>query len=173
MNRAIAGIMVGTLLVISLPVLAEDRMDRERHFEGHDIHRFSEHDLGIWRKGHWVHGRHEGRRGWHNHRRQRRIKPHVSSEAGKCREELNCNQNTIGNNFPLPSSFNVPISSRQNGTIKLCDSYLNLLRRQLRAQSMEFLDQATKIICSQHPIQSNQLVGIQMVITMGAGVLGE
>jgi len=29
-----------------------------------DIHAFHEHDWGIWRGGHWVHGPHDGRMGW-------------------------------------------------------------------------------------------------------------
>lgn len=29
-----------------------------------DIHRFHEHDWGVWRGGHWYHGRHGGRLGW-------------------------------------------------------------------------------------------------------------
>jgi hypothetical protein len=29
-----------------------------------DIARFHEHDWGIWRGGHWSHGRHDGRLGW-------------------------------------------------------------------------------------------------------------
>ena len=29
-----------------------------------DISRFHEHDWELWRRGRWVHGRHEGRMGW-------------------------------------------------------------------------------------------------------------
>jgi hypothetical protein len=29
-----------------------------------DIHRFYEHDWGVWRGGHWIHGPHNGRLGW-------------------------------------------------------------------------------------------------------------
>jgi hypothetical protein len=29
-----------------------------------DIHRFHEHDWGVWRGGHWTHGPHNGRLGW-------------------------------------------------------------------------------------------------------------
>lgn len=35
-----------------------------RGFRGGDIRRFPEHDVGVWRNGHWVHGAHGGRRGW-------------------------------------------------------------------------------------------------------------
>lgn len=67
MKQIINGIMVGVLLVISLPALAE-RGERHRarhwHGQGREIHRFPEHDLGVWRRGHWHHGRHDGRRGW-------------------------------------------------------------------------------------------------------------
>lgn len=62
MKRIITGAIVGTLLVTSLPALAEHR--EERHFEGREIHRFAERDLEIWRGGHWVHRRHEGQLGW-------------------------------------------------------------------------------------------------------------
>lgn len=45
----------------------------ERHNDDHrdyyevrskDIERFHEHDLEIWRAGHWYHGRHAGRNAW-------------------------------------------------------------------------------------------------------------
>jgi len=29
-----------------------------------DIARFHEHDWGVWRGGHWTHGRHDGQLGW-------------------------------------------------------------------------------------------------------------
>jgi hypothetical protein len=29
-----------------------------------DIHHFHEHDVAIWRGGHWFHGDHDGRLGW-------------------------------------------------------------------------------------------------------------
>ncbi len=52
------------------PAAADERahrrgFERERHeaWRG-DIHRFHEHDLGLWRGGHWYKGRHLGRRGW-------------------------------------------------------------------------------------------------------------
>jgi hypothetical protein len=62
MELNISKIMLGVLLVSSLPALAEEHWDR--HFEGREIHKFGEHDLEIWRGGKWFHGRHEGQRGW-------------------------------------------------------------------------------------------------------------
>ncbi len=62
MKQIIARIVVGTLMVASLPALAEHR--EGRHWEGREIHRFGERDLEIWRGGHWFHGRHDGRRGY-------------------------------------------------------------------------------------------------------------
>lgn len=61
--------MLGVLLTISLPVLAEHRDGfgdgrRDGYWERHEIHRFNEHDLRIWRGGHWRHGLHGGRMGW-------------------------------------------------------------------------------------------------------------
>ncbi len=64
MKKIIAGIMVGTLVMTSLPVFAEEHREMGRHFEGREIHRFHEHDLEIWRGGHWIHRRHEGQLGW-------------------------------------------------------------------------------------------------------------
>jgi hypothetical protein len=61
MNKAIAGMIIGTLVVTSMPVLAEHRDGR---WESRDIHRFADNDLHIWRGGHWVHGRRDGRLGW-------------------------------------------------------------------------------------------------------------
>lgn len=37
--------------------------DRHAGFHG-DIRRFREHDMLLWRGGHWYHGPHDGRRGW-------------------------------------------------------------------------------------------------------------
>ena len=64
MKQIITPIVAGLLLIISVPVFAEEHHGRERHFEGREIHRFHEHDLQIWRAGNWHHGRHEGRLGW-------------------------------------------------------------------------------------------------------------
>lgn len=38
--------------------------ESHRGFRGGDIRRFPDHDVGVWRSGHWVHGEHTGRRGW-------------------------------------------------------------------------------------------------------------
>lgn len=69
MKQIIAGIIVAVLLVISLPALAQHREGhrgghREGHWQGREIHRFAEHDQGVWRGGRWHHGRHAGRLGW-------------------------------------------------------------------------------------------------------------
>lgn len=73
MRQAIAGIMVGALLVSSITALADDREGfrdgnregfRRGHWEGREIHRFGDRDLYIWREGRWHHGRHDGRLGW-------------------------------------------------------------------------------------------------------------
>ena len=65
MKKIISGITVAVLLVTSLPVFAEHREEhREGRWQGREIHRFAERDIHIWRGGSWVHGRHEGRRGW-------------------------------------------------------------------------------------------------------------
>jgi hypothetical protein len=61
MKQIIAGMACGAFLAVSLPALAEHR---EIHWEGHETHILGEHDLGIWRGGHWFHGPHEGRPGW-------------------------------------------------------------------------------------------------------------
>jgi hypothetical protein len=43
-----------------------DRQDfrRREAFRDHDIRRFHDHDFDVWRGGRWVHGFHDGRRGW-------------------------------------------------------------------------------------------------------------
>lgn len=69
MKQIISGIMVGALLVTSIPVLADPDEGhrggyRDGHWEGRDIHRFAGRDMNIWRRGHWIHGRHGGRLGW-------------------------------------------------------------------------------------------------------------
>ncbi len=44
----------------------EARGDRheERWDEHRDIRHFRDHDLRVWRGGHWIHDRHDGRFGW-------------------------------------------------------------------------------------------------------------
>ncbi len=90
MKQATAGVLLGILLVGSIPVaLADDREGfrgdrrdgfrgdrrdgfrgdrrdgfRDGHWEGREIHRFGERDLHIWQGGRWHHGRHDGRLGW-------------------------------------------------------------------------------------------------------------
>lgn len=58
------------LAVMVGPSMAEEHQryrsrdhDRGGPWRG-EIHRFQERDIGIWRSGHWVHGRHDGRAGW-------------------------------------------------------------------------------------------------------------
>jgi hypothetical protein len=75
-TRVSATKIVGGLLAVLVatvftagPAAADDRDHRrdehERHEGWHgDIHRFHEHDYALWRGGRWVHGRHDGRRGW-------------------------------------------------------------------------------------------------------------
>lgn len=58
MKKTITAISMGVLLATSVPAFAD------RHWEGHEIHRFGERDLRVWRGGHWYHGRHGGRAGW-------------------------------------------------------------------------------------------------------------
>jgi hypothetical protein len=44
---------------------AQDRHYHDRHeFWAGDIHHFHEHDLALWRGGHWIHVHHGGRFGW-------------------------------------------------------------------------------------------------------------
>jgi hypothetical protein len=48
---------------VTAPVTAADRRPPPSPWHG-DIHRFHEHDWNVWRGGHWIHGRHDGRIGW-------------------------------------------------------------------------------------------------------------
>ncbi len=66
------GVLAALMLLPGMvqPGAAADRdhrrgHERERHsgWRG-DIHRFHEHDLKVWRGGHWYRGRHAGRHGW-------------------------------------------------------------------------------------------------------------
>lgn len=72
-TRLIASCVFAALALWSVaPAIADERHDRGergefRRGEGwhdRDIHRFRDHDFGVWRSGRWVHGRHEGRAGW-------------------------------------------------------------------------------------------------------------
>lgn len=69
LKHTAAGLLLGVMLIISLPVLAEYRDgygsgSRHGQWEDHEIHRFGEHDLKTWRGGHWRHGSHDGLTGW-------------------------------------------------------------------------------------------------------------
>ena len=48
--------------VVALVGLVQPGAAQER-WHG-DIHRFHEQDIDHWRSGRWIHGAHEGRRGW-------------------------------------------------------------------------------------------------------------
>lgn len=63
MRTVIFGLAIAVLLapMTSRPALA-DQYDRD-HWHG-DMHRFRDHDLGMWRAGHWHHEFHDGRVGW-------------------------------------------------------------------------------------------------------------
>ncbi|MDD5176643.1 MAG: hypothetical protein PHQ05_09505 [Sterolibacterium sp.] len=62
--------LTGLVLVLIRSALAEEGHRHRppqayRHNPWHgEIHRFHEHDLGLWRGGRWQHGRHDGRLGW-------------------------------------------------------------------------------------------------------------
>jgi hypothetical protein len=72
------GFMAFLASLILLPLLAdataaqerrrEDRRIEERRaverFRDRDIRRFRERDFDVWRRGGWIHGRHDGRLGW-------------------------------------------------------------------------------------------------------------
>jgi len=58
-NRVLLSVCTVACLA-GTPALAQER-DRWWH---DDIHRFHEHDLGVWRTGRWFHGPHDGRPGW-------------------------------------------------------------------------------------------------------------
>jgi hypothetical protein len=72
----LAGALAG---LTTAPVHADDfDHDHDRHRHEHeyrphvapgpwwhdDIHRFHDHDFGVWRTGRWYHGPHAGRAGW-------------------------------------------------------------------------------------------------------------
>ena len=59
MKRMLLTMLLVTLAGLVLPALAP----AHPQWHGH-IARFHEHDLRIWRRGHWVHGLHAHRLGW-------------------------------------------------------------------------------------------------------------
>ena len=66
--------LVALLAVLTLlPLLGETSAAQERRrderrveerFRDRDIARFRERDFDVWRRGGWIHGRHDGRLGW-------------------------------------------------------------------------------------------------------------
>lgn len=59
MQRMLLTVLVVVWAGLVLPTAAP----AHPRWHGH-IERFHEHDLGIWRRGHWVHGHHARRFGW-------------------------------------------------------------------------------------------------------------
>lgn len=62
-----------TAMTVISPVFADEyghvhresrRHKQQESWHEHDIHRFHKHDLGIWRGGRWIHGRHQGHYAW-------------------------------------------------------------------------------------------------------------
>ncbi len=65
LRAAVAGLVAVLSLALAPRAMAEDRHEREEHWDRHrDIREFHDRDLHVWRGGHWVHGRHGGRLGW-------------------------------------------------------------------------------------------------------------
>lgn len=64
--RIVAPVVLHSLLIsLVLGPAAVAQREGFDHFRGdHDIHHFHEHDLMVWRGGHWFHGPHGGRDGW-------------------------------------------------------------------------------------------------------------
>jgi len=58
MGAAAVALCAAMGLGIAVPAEAQQTWWRD------DIHRFHEHDLGVWRQGRWFHGDHGGRLGW-------------------------------------------------------------------------------------------------------------
>lgn len=55
-------LLAAVLLLVQSKAFAEDHRERA-HWHG-QINYFHEHDLNLWRSGHWFHGPHTGRAGW-------------------------------------------------------------------------------------------------------------
>lgn len=67
MKRGMYGLILACAAA-ALPQASYADRDDFRH-EGHGWHggefrHFNDHELMVWRGGHWFHGHHEGRRGW-------------------------------------------------------------------------------------------------------------
>jgi len=54
-----AALAAAMLAGASAPALAQ-----HHDFHGRDYHRFSHHDMDVWRGGRWIHDWHDGRYGW-------------------------------------------------------------------------------------------------------------
>lgn len=55
---------IATCLPPNLAQAERDHHDRDRRYLYGDIRHFDRHDLGVWRRGHWYHGSHDGHFGW-------------------------------------------------------------------------------------------------------------
>lgn len=67
--------LIAAFLLLPFMVSAGMAQERDHELDRHrdgggrsewrgDIGRFHEHDFDLWRRGHWVHRRHDGRAGW-------------------------------------------------------------------------------------------------------------
>jgi len=60
---ALLGAAVAALALVAPVVAQREHGAGPSHWRG-DISRFQQHDRQVWRGGHWVHNRHDGRLGW-------------------------------------------------------------------------------------------------------------
>jgi hypothetical protein len=63
MKRGLSGILMFGLAAVIVTGVAAGARAEDRWWHD-DIHRFHEHDLGVWSGGRWFHGDHGGRAGW-------------------------------------------------------------------------------------------------------------
>lgn len=62
-NKALALAAGASLAVVLISPVAHAQHEHPGVFHG-DIAHFHEHDWAVWRGGHWIHDRHDGRLGW-------------------------------------------------------------------------------------------------------------
>jgi|APCry1669189241_1035207.scaffolds.fasta_scaffold41585_3 hypothetical protein len=54
-----------TLVLLASCAFAFPASSIAQHWGHHEIHRFHERDIGVWRGGRWFHGNYGGRLGWY------------------------------------------------------------------------------------------------------------
>jgi len=64
MRRLLIPVLAAAGFALAVNAPAALAQHHDDHWHDNDIHHFNDHDMGVWRGGHWFHGPYSGRTGW-------------------------------------------------------------------------------------------------------------